>query len=159
MKNDMLFIILALGTIILTNYVCILHLKDTINRNIDFLNQKLASIKDYTDNAQYRLHAIDLIQSAEVSHRKYTMMLAARNNPSAFLLQECSSGIRKEGDEAIHYPDILEYLLLAQAYSQLDMLQEGRKCFDEGIEIHPDLCEWKNRDDLIRRLYEDNSVK
>lgn len=50
-------------------------------------------------------------------------------------------------------------MLLAQAYSQLGMLQEGRKCFDEGMEVHPELRKWKNRDDLIHRLYEDNSAK
>lgn len=150
MTTNNLLIIITFGVIALILLLCYKYFSVLINR-------KLASIVDNTDRTQYYLQGINDLESYMRSHIAYTMMLAVRSNPSVFLIHECDYlQIRQNEDESIRYPDILEYILLSQAYSQLGMLKEGRKCFDEGMQVHPDLRIWKNRDELIRRLYEDN---
>lgn len=74
--------------------------------------------------------------------------LVAHLNPSAFIMNQTTC--------LKSYVSAVDRLLLAQAYSKLDMIQEGRDFFDESMEKYPELSKWKELDPLIRKLYDNN---
>lgn len=117
----------------------------TIYSILKILPKNKKTIEEATSHLDYIKDESAAVATCLIQHEVDFRAIVAIVNPTIFVIRYPLH--TRYDDNAV------DRLLLAQAYSRLNMFQEGRECFEESVAKYPELSKWKEHDPLIGKLY------